>query len=114
MPADTIDRLLREDFQRLAARLAEDAFAERLLKRLSQGRGLRFAALGAAGLTGAGLAGAQFAKMAGLIAGAPAMEAMAARPEIQVLASGLGPHLLAAAGIAAAFAVTAAVLQAEQ
>jgi hypothetical protein len=107
MPSDTIEDLLKKDFEDLSAKLEKDRFTERILFKLGAKRRARLGVVCFAGGLGAAFAASQFMGVVKSVAPALAMT------EPEAIATGISPELLATMMLAVLLAGTAFVLRQE-
>ncbi|GJL92012.1 hypothetical protein [Hyphococcus sp.] len=105
MPSDSIEELLKSDFDALAKQLDRDRFAQRLLFKLGARQRARLGIVAFAGGLGAAFAASQFMGVVNSIA--PSLVQSA--PELAT--SGQTPQMLATFLLAGALAMTALVMR---
>jgi hypothetical protein len=105
MPSDSIETLLKSDFDTLTDKFERDRFADRLLFKLGARQRARLGIVAFAGGLGAAFAASQFTGVVNSIA--PSL--LQSAPELA--ATGQTPQLLATFMLAGALAMTALVLR---
>ena len=109
MPSESIEDLLKTDFDALAGQFEQDRFAQRLLFKLGAKRRARIGAVAFAGGLGAAFAASQFSSVVSSLAPSLTLGLNETAPGIA--AAGVSPHVLAAFVLAGALAATTLVLR---